>query len=92
MYATGHKRNKRDLARLWGGRFERELEVPGFEFAGTQLSSFSEANLLGASTTMDWVMGLNLWTQDFENMTDTRQTRYGPLYSGTLANPVFDDI
>lgn len=47
-------------------RFERELDVPGFQFAGTQLSSFSEAHLIGATTTVDWVMGLNLWTEKFD--------------------------
>lgn len=46
--------------------FERDLTVPDFQFTGTQLSTFSEAHLLGSSTDMDWVMGLNLWTEDFE--------------------------
>lgn len=27
-----------------------------------------------------------------ENFTDRRQTRWGPLYTGTLRNPVFQDI
>jgi iron complex outermembrane receptor protein len=47
-------------------RFERELLVPDFEFSGTQLSSFSEAHLLGSSNSLDWVVGLNLWTEDFD--------------------------
>jgi len=47
-------------------RFERELLVPGFQFSGTQLSSFSEAHLLGSSSSVDWVIGLNLWTEDFD--------------------------
>ena len=46
--------------------FERELDVPGFSFSGRQLSSFSEAHVLGSTTTMDWVAGVNLWTEDFE--------------------------
>jgi iron complex outermembrane receptor protein len=29
---------------------------------------------------------------NFENFTDTRQTRFGSIYTGTLANPVFADI
>ena len=47
-------------------RFERELLVPEFEFSGTQLSSFSEAHLLGGSSLMDWVVGLNIWTEEFD--------------------------
>ncbi|HBN14154.1 MAG: hypothetical protein CMQ46_02660 [Gammaproteobacteria bacterium] len=46
--------------------FDRDLNVPDFRFNGTQLSSFSEAHLLGSSASTDWVMGLNLWTEDFD--------------------------
>lgn len=27
-----------------------------------------------------------------ENFTDTRQSRFGPLYSGTMAHPVFKEL
>ena len=46
--------------------FERELDVPGFSFSGRQLSSFSEAHILGESGALDWVAGLNIWTEDFD--------------------------
>jgi iron complex outermembrane receptor protein len=29
---------------------------------------------------------------NFENFTDTRQTRFGSIYTGSLSNPVFKDI
>jgi iron complex outermembrane receptor protein len=29
---------------------------------------------------------------NFENLTDTRQTRWEPLYTGPLTNPIFNDI
>ncbi|MDR1675552.1 MAG: hypothetical protein LBR86_03675, partial [Tannerella sp.] len=29
---------------------------------------------------------------NFENFTDTRQTRFESIYTGTFANPVFKDI
>ncbi|MEQ9066307.1 MAG: TonB-dependent receptor, partial [Gimesia chilikensis] len=47
-------------------RFDRELRVPGFDFSGIQTSSFSEAHLLGSADDMDWVVGINLLTEDFE--------------------------
>lgn len=50
-------------------RFERDLVVPDWQFAGTQLSSFSEAHMVGSSQTLDWVTGLNLWTEDFDHAT-----------------------
>lgn len=46
--------------------FERELDIPGFSFSGTQLSSFSEAHIVGASGALDWVAGLNIWTESFD--------------------------
>ncbi len=35
----------------------------------------------------DWSVFLN-----FENFSDTRQSRYESIFSGTLANPIFGDI
>ena len=29
---------------------------------------------------------------NFENLTDTRQTKLGPIYTGTITTPVFKDI
>jgi len=46
--------------------FERDLRIPDFRFSGTQLSTFSEAHILGATDSVDWVAGLNLWTEEFE--------------------------
>ncbi|RYY17495.1 MAG: TonB-dependent receptor, partial [Chitinophagaceae bacterium] len=47
-----------------------------------------------------WIFGLmaeKLWKNfslfiNFENFTDTRQTRFGPIYSGTIDAPSFLDI
>ena len=50
-------------------RFRRDLLVPEFEFSGTQLSSFSELHLLGTTGSLDWVAGVNLWTEDFDQGT-----------------------
>lgn len=47
-------------------RFQRDLEIPGFKFGGTQISSFSEAHVVGESENMGWVLGINLWTEDFK--------------------------
>ncbi len=47
-----------------------------------------------------WIAGLmaeKFWEKisvflNFENFTDTRQTRFGPIYTGSVGNPVFGDI
>jgi outer membrane receptor for ferrienterochelin and colicins len=47
-----------------------------------------------------WIAGLmaeKIWDRfslfiNFENLTDTRQTKFGPIYSGSITSPVFQDI
>jgi outer membrane receptor for ferrienterochelin and colicins len=47
-----------------------------------------------------WITGFmveKIWERfalyiNFENFTDTRQTKFGPIYTGTIENPVFKDI
>ena len=29
---------------------------------------------------------------NFENFSDTRQTKFDPIYTGTIVNPIFSDI
>lgn len=47
-----------------------------------------------------WTAGLmaeKIWHRfslfvNFENLTDTRQTKFGPIYTGSITDPVFKDI
>jgi iron complex outermembrane receptor protein len=47
-----------------------------------------------------WTAGLmaeKIWERfslfiNFENLTDTRQTKFGPIYTGSITDPVFNDI
>lgn len=47
-----------------------------------------------------WTAGLmaeKVWERfslfiNFENLTDTRQTKFGPIYTGSITDPVFKDI
>ena len=46
--------------------FSREIMVPDFTFSGSQLSSFSELNYSVSNTQSEWIGGLNLWTESFD--------------------------
>ena len=46
--------------------YDREIVIPNFSFAGNQLSSFSELNLVTSSAKSEWIFGLNLWTERFD--------------------------
>jgi iron complex outermembrane receptor protein len=54
----------------------------------------------GTNSKSYWICGVmieKIWKPvsiyaNFENFTDTRQTRFGPIYSGAVTQPVFNDI
>lgn len=68
---------------------------------GLEAYYFSPQKLSDGSTGREyWICGLmieRLWERfslfiNFENFMDTRQTRFGSIYTGTITNPVFKDI
>lgn len=68
---------------------------------GAEAYYFSPQSLNdGATGKAYWTTGLmieKLWPRfslfiNFENLTDTRQTRFDTIYTGSLTNPVFRDI
>jgi outer membrane receptor for ferrienterochelin and colicins len=52
-------------------RFKRLIEVPGYIFSGEQLSSFSEATYSLQRPGMEWVIGANFLTDDFDEAKHT---------------------
>ena len=45
--------------------YDRSIEIPGYRFAGVQVLSFSEATYNHKSKKSEWITGLNLWTDKF---------------------------
>jgi iron complex outermembrane receptor protein len=69
--------------------------------AGLEAYYYSKQRLTDGSTGRSyWLMGFmaeKIWEKvslfvNFENFTDTRQTKFGAIYSGTVYNPQFKDI
>jgi iron complex outermembrane receptor protein len=55
--------------------YDRKIEIPDFVFSGIQLSSFTEATYSIKRKETEWVMGLNLWSEQFkQDKTDTTKT------------------
>lgn len=46
--------------------YDRTIQIPEYTFAGTQFSTFSEANLSLIGERTEWTGGLNLWTDHFD--------------------------
>ncbi len=68
---------------------------------GLEAYYYSKQKLSDGSTGQSyWICGLmaeRIWEHfslfvNFENMLDTRQTRFGSIYTGSVANPTFRDI
>ena len=68
---------------------------------GLEAYYFSKQQLSDGATGKEyWIMGFmaeKLWEKfslyiNFENFTDSRQTRFDTIYTGTIANPQFRDI
>ncbi len=47
------------------GYYERSIEIPDNIFSGSQFSSFSEATYNLKNERVEWIAGLNLWTDNF---------------------------
>ncbi len=70
-----------------------KLGVEAYYFSKQRLSDGS----FGQSYWITGFMAEKLWEKwslfiNFENFTDTRQSRFDQIYTGSLANPVFRDI
>ena len=70
-----------------------KLGLEAYYFSPQQLTD----GQLGKSYWINGFMGEKLWEKfsvyiNFENFTDTRQTKFGSIYSGSVNNPIFKDI
>lgn len=71
--------------------FKREITVPGYLFDGSQYGSFSEASVSTWNETIEWIGGLNLWTDEFKENKQTtvplrnyNQTTFGGFVQNNL--------
>ena len=76
-------------------------EIEGKWKLGAEAYYFSRQKLNNGTTGKAyWTTGFmaeKLWEKfslfiNFENLTDTRQTKFGTIYTGSITNPVFNDI
>jgi outer membrane receptor for ferrienterochelin and colicins len=56
--------------------FDRRLSIPGYDFHGKQYASFTEASYARHGRRLEWVIGANAWTDQFdEDRKDTLTQR-----------------
>lgn len=47
-------------------KYDRSIDIPGYLFSGTQMSTYSEANYSRNGEKADWVLGLNYLSDNFK--------------------------
>jgi iron complex outermembrane receptor protein len=70
--------------------YDRSIEIPDFKFSGDQISSFSELNYTKKGEKSEWITGLNLWTDqfnqndlNFSEAVDYHHTTFGAFVQNT---------
>ena len=71
------------------GYFNRDLSEPGFDFSGTQWSSFSELNYVKNGKRANWVTGVNLLTDNFTAVAPLNNLSYNQTTAGVFAQNTF---
>lgn len=82
-----------------GTYYDRKISVPGYTFDGSQVSTFAEASFTHTAESNEWVAGLNLWTDDFNEKSrgavgerDYAQTVAGAFVQDTWAAAKWLDV
>jgi iron complex outermembrane receptor protein len=65
-------------------RFKRAIILPAYRFDGLQGSSFGEVSYFKHLPTSDWVVGLNLWTDNFRNNSPLNASPSAMIYRQTI--------
>jgi iron complex outermembrane receptor protein len=71
--------------------FDRDIQIPDYTFSGYQRSSFSELNYSPSSDMLEWIFGLNLWSEYFDHAleNDTEALDYSYQIFGLFAQNVW---
>lgn len=66
--------------------FKRNISIPDYSFEGTQISTFSELSYIHTTPKSEWVAGLNLWTDKFneKKLTDFQLRNYDQAIMGAF--------
>lgn len=74
------------------GSFTRLLEIPEYIFDGKQLSTFSEAAFTFGNEQLEWIAGVNLWTDTFteEKQLNVVPRDYAQIIMGGFVQNVWD--
>jgi iron complex outermembrane receptor protein len=70
--------------------FNRELLIPGVDFKGSQINTFTEGTYKTNSETTDWIFGGNMYSSDFDEEAVFNQRDQKDLTAGLFVNNITD--
>jgi len=70
--------------------FDRQLTIPGYEFAGNQINTFTEANFSLNTDKSDWLFGANIYSNKFAENTEWTPRDQNDVTFGLFANNTTD--
>lgn len=83
--------NSEVIVKSSAGYFDRNIGLPDYHFRGKQVSTFSEALYKLAGEKSDWILGLNLWTENFSDQSITLEKKdYSELTIGAFLQNTAD--
>lgn len=84
----GHRFNEKDRLDFKNSvtYFKRNIDVPSYSFEGVQVSTFSELSHTHTNQKTEWVAGVNLWTNKFDEkkLTDFQPRDYNQTILGAF--------
>ena len=90
-YSLNFSENKSLTAKNALSFFKRTINLPDYNFRGRQISSFSEITYAVFNNNTNWIFGLNLFIDDFEDQSPVIAKRnYNDLTIGSFIQNTFD--
>ncbi len=73
------------------GYFKRELNLPAYQFSGSQFSTFTEVSYSSSGKKLDWIVGANIETESFIDLSIIPAKRdFSDLTAGIFTQWVYD--
>lgn len=70
--------------------FDRDLSSPNLNFSGEQWNSFTEANYSFGNKKSDWIIGANIYSDDFEEKNSNNPRNQSTVTIGAFGNNTTD--
>lgn len=90
LYSTQFSDKRKLTVKNSVAYFDRSIEIPNYTFNGNQINTFSEINYQLKTEKAEWIFGANLYTNSFNEITDSLERDQGDITSGVFINNIVD--